>query len=91
MSVFKTQGYLTLILDTGIDITSATTTNIKYKDPTGATGTFTGTLSGTTKILYQLTNSSIITPGTWEFQTYVVIGGLDAFGEVTMITFDNIL
>lgn len=82
MSIFTTQGLLTLTLETGTDISTATVLRINYKKPGGASGYFTGTLVGTTQIRYQFTDTDLDRAGLWKFQAYVEIGGLNAFGDI---------
>ena len=86
MSIFKTQGYATITLETGVNISSATTKKILYKNPEGATGFFTASLSGTTALTYQLTDTDLTVSGEWQFQAYVEIGGLNAFGNIVYQT-----
>lgn len=90
-NIFKGQGYLTITLDTGINISTATTTNIKYKKPDGSSGSFTGSLSGTTKITYQCDDSSLDMAGYWDFQSHVVIGGVTAFGNPASVLVEETL
>jgi hypothetical protein len=81
-AVFTTQGYLVIVLDTGIDLSLAATTKILYKKPTGVRGEFTATVFETTKLRYQFTNADLDVSGEWQFQAYVTIGGLNAYGEI---------
>jgi hypothetical protein len=85
MNVFVTQGYYLLTLETGIDISSASVRQIKYKKPNGTTGSWNADLVGTTKMSYQFSNETLDTPGNWSVQAYVVIGGLYAFGKAVNI------
>ncbi len=82
MSVFKTQGYYIITLDTGITLSGATVTQIKYVKPNGSKGVFEATVTDSTKLTYQFTNEDLDKSGLWKFQAYVVIGGLNAFGEI---------
>lgn len=81
MSAFVTQGYYLLTLETGINISSATTMQIKYRKPNGTTGAWTADLEGTTQMKYQMSNSDLDVAGNWVIQAYIVIGGLYGFGE----------
>ena len=67
-----------LRLDTGIDLTGATTIHIDYKNDDGR-GEFTATVDGTH--LYYDFETDEITEGKWQFQTHVVIAGLDYVGD----------
>ena len=50
MPIFETQTLFDLILDTNVDVSTATTTDIKYTKPDGTTGTWTGAAYEKTKI-----------------------------------------
>ena len=91
MSVFVNQGLLTLTLETGIDLTTASLLQIKYKSPAGTRGTFAGTLVGTTKIKYDFVNDEITPAGMWSFQSYVEIGGLKAYGNIVSSDISKVL
>lgn len=82
MSIFTNQGYLSITLDTGITITGATVKRILYTKPDGTSGYFTASASGTTALTYQFGNDDLDIAGRWRFQTFVTIGGLDAWGEI---------
>lgn len=82
MAIFKNQGYTSITVDTGVNLTSATTTRINYTKPNGQTGHFTATVTDTTKLTYQFANNDLDSIGVWKFQAYVVIGGLNAYGEI---------
>jgi hypothetical protein len=88
MKIFKDQGYSTITLETGLDLTSATVTRILYKNPIGGTGYFTATVSNTTALTYQATNSDWNYSGEWQFQAYVEIGGLKAYGDIVYQTIE---
>jgi hypothetical protein len=81
-SIFTTQGFLVIVLDTGIDLSLASVTKIIYKKPSGRKGEFTATVFETTKLRYQFTNADLDVSGEWQFQAYVIIGGLNAYGEI---------
>ena len=88
MSLFITQGYLVLPLDTGLDLSGAANPKILYTTPGGRKGEWVGTIVGE-NIEYQLANNSIVVLGTWRFQAFCTIGGLNAFGDIIEITFDK--
>jgi hypothetical protein len=85
MSAFQTQGYYLLTLETGINIASAAVREIRYKKPNGTTGAWSADLVGTTQISYQMDNTDLDVAGNWRVQAYVLIGGLNAFGDVVNI------
>jgi len=86
MARYITDGYGSLSIETGIDLTGASNTKILYKTPSGRKGEFSASVSGT-ELTYQLSDSDIAVSGQWEFQTRVTIGGLTAYGEITKIRF----
>lgn len=86
MAKFITSGYMTLTLETGIDLSGATNATILYKTPSGRKGEFSATIDGTT-LTYQLTDNDVAVSGQWEFQSRVQIGGLTAYGDVARVTF----
>lgn len=81
MSLYKGQSLLTITLDCGTTVTSATTARILYRKPSGATGFWTATASGT-ELSYTLVNGDIDESGTWQLQGYTVIGGKTAYSEI---------
>lgn len=80
--IFKTQSLLTLKLDTGTNVTSATVKQILFKKPDGTTGQWNATLEGTTVLTYAVGNNDLDQDGYWEFQAYVEIGSLKGFGLI---------
>ncbi len=62
---------LQLKLNTGVDLSDANVTNIHYKKPSGATGSFTGASSDTYYVVYTTAANDIDEDGEWEFQAYV--------------------
>jgi hypothetical protein len=71
--IYKDQTYLSIIIDTGVDIQTATVKKIKYIDPSGTPGEVVGTLNGTTKIKYDFTTTNTLkTAGSWIFWSFVV-------------------
>jgi len=76
-----------IILDTGVDISSATVLQVKYQKPDGVTGEWTGTVQDTTKIRYTLSEDDIDVAGRWTFQSYVEVSGGKWHGETAEITF----
>lgn len=87
MSAFKTQTLLDITLDTGIDISTASSLSIRYKKPSGETGSWSGTLSGLTSITYGVQSGDIDEAGTWRFQAVVVISGETGYGEIVTHNF----
>lgn len=71
--IFKSQTALKVRLDTKIDLSSAASLKIKYKKPSGATGSWTATQDSTypTRIYFDLVTASIDESGVWTFWSYV--------------------
>lgn len=88
MPIFESQTLFDLILDTNVNLSSATTTNIKYTKPDGTQGTFSGTAYETTKVKYEVQANDLNAVGVWKFQAVVVIGGRIGYGEIIPITID---
>ena len=89
-----------LILDTGILVGSATDKYIKFKNPSGTTGTFSasvyssfsalaGGIIGTYFLSHTLAASDFNVPGDWRFQAYIGVTDGTWYGEaVTLTVFD---
>jgi hypothetical protein len=84
MSLFKGQT-VTIRLNTGIDLSSATTTRILYKKPSGTKGYWAATTDSQT-LVYEHT---IDEEGIWELQSYVVIAGDTFYGDIAKQHFEN--
>lgn len=80
--LFNGQDYR-LILDTGIDISTATATKILYKKPNGVSSEWTAAIVGTT-LLYDIPALQNDIPGLWEFQSYVEMAGKKFIGEIVL-------
>ena len=89
MSTFIKQG-LTLKLNTGVSLGSASLTEIDYLSPDGQRGHWTASVD-TTNVVYNIGNNEITTPGYWEFQSHVVLSGLHYYGDVVRILFEETL
>ena len=91
MAVFETATYYTLTLDTNIDLSTATTHDIVYKKPDESTGTWTGTVTDTTKIQYSVQSGDLDQHGLWRVQAKVTDGGLNGFGDIVLIQVNELL
>jgi hypothetical protein len=80
-----------ITLDTGEDVTTATTKQILYKDPAGRAGAWTATVVNTTYLRYSTTTTDAIIPGMWKLQTHAIVGGNTYHGDVVKIEFFKIL
>lgn len=75
-----------IILDCGQSIAAATTAAIKYKKPTGVTGTWTGSVYNTNYVLYTTDSDDLDVAGQWLLQSYVVTPTGTWLGETTAMT-----
>jgi hypothetical protein len=87
MSVYKTQSLLTINLATGMDLSGASVTRILYKKPNGTKGYWTATVSSQ-NLQYVVSNGDIDQEGTWQFQSYIEVGGKKGFGLVAKQVFE---
>ena len=80
---------LTITLDTTTDLTLAPTTEIHWKSPSGATGTWVAAVVDGTKVQYSTIAGDIDEAGTWEFLAFVeTAGGFEGPGEPVSVTFN---
>jgi hypothetical protein len=80
---FKSQSLLIITVETGYSgLGSATVKRILFEKPNGSKGYWDATVSGTT-LTYQTTNSDIDQVGLWKFHSYIEVGGLKAYGDIT--------
>jgi len=86
--IFKSQTLLTVKLETGLTITSATVKKILYRKPDGTTGFWTATADGTTKLAYEVNLATDIDQaGIWKLQTFVTLSGKDGYGDIVEVDF----
>lgn len=83
-TVYLNQTDVVLIVETGIDLSTATVHNILYQKKDGTKGVWAGTVSGT-KITYNAVAGDFNQLGVWNIQAFTTISGLDNYG-----TFDQI-
>lgn len=73
--IYKNQTALRITLETYITLVSATTTLIKYKKPSGATGNWIATVAGST-IYYDIGSSADLDEdGTWTMWSHITFTG----------------
>ncbi len=70
-----------IILDCGINISSATILHILCRKPDGSKVTWSGVLEGTNTIKYTVGTGDLDVAGTWELQAYVEMPGWKGRGE----------
>jgi hypothetical protein len=69
---------LKLILDTGQDLTSATSPKINYKTPSGTESSFVATVESPAsdgKLSYEIDNDDVTEPGEWRFWPSAILSG----------------
>jgi len=88
--IYLNQSSLRLKLVTGVDITGASVTQIKYKKPDGeTTGTFTATVedAGAGSIYYDFADDELDQAGNWLFWAFITFSdGRSAPGEPVRVT-----
>jgi len=89
MAVYNEQTMFKLTLNTHIDLTGATVTDIKYVKPNGVTGEWNGTVVEGTKIEYQVTHGDLDDVGLWKFQAVVIRNGETGLGEIKQVQIDQ--
>ena len=82
---------VTILLDTGIDLSTATTTQIKVKIPNESTTLWNATVvsgaNGINSILEYVTLSGdLYYPGTYQVQPVVAFSNWSGFGEISTFT-----
>jgi hypothetical protein len=88
MSIFQGQGLLEIKLETGLDLSTASSKAILYKKPDGTSGSWTVTvtetgLANSSILVYSVANDELDPYGVWTFQSFVIIGGKKGYGEYT--------
>ena len=74
-----------------ISLVDATLLQIKYKKPSGATGTWTGILQGTQSVRFVTIAGSIDEARAWQFQPYAEKPGWTGHGRAqTVVVEDHI-
>lgn len=86
MSVFKGTIGQKIILNVGVDISTATTRRIKYLKPDGTEGYWSAAEESTTSISYTTTAATDLNiAGTWRLQAYVVTPSWTTHGEMVRL------
>jgi hypothetical protein len=90
MSVYVGQDLLTITMETGYDLSTATVKEVHYTKPDGTYGTWNTniTYSGTAMI-YDVQDADIDQEGKWYFQPYIEVSGQAAWGKKASIKFIN--
>lgn len=77
MSIYLNQSYITIQMDTDVDLSAATAAQINYTKPGGTTGSWTATTNGQ-NIEYEIQNGDLDESGVWLFQGEATIDGRSA-------------
>jgi len=75
-----------IILECGVDVSSATVKYVIARGPRGPKLTWVAVLDTPTAIKYAIQVGDITQPGEWSFQSYVEMPGWKGFGEIAMLT-----
>ncbi len=83
--IFNTQGYLSIVLDTNVNLSAVGAANlgIKYKKPSGETGTWSASITQTTKLIYNFSNTDLDEIGLWQAQAFFTVAGKNAYCDIT--------
>ncbi len=74
--IYVNQSSLKIILNTGVDLTTATTLQMGYKKPDDTVGYWTAQIQGTEGIYYNFVNDELNLVGTWAFWAYITFSDL---------------
>ena len=75
-----------IVLDTFVDLTLATTIEIRYRKPDGTAGIWAGTLVDLTKVSYTTVADDLDVAGRWVLQVYAETPDWTGLGcSVTMV------
>jgi len=81
--IYVGQSALTFKLDTGVNLSTATSPRIYYLKPSGATGYWAGTVTETTKMQYEVADTlQLDEAGLWTLWTYALFGSKVIYGEI---------
>lgn len=73
---------IVITLDTGVTLSGADPVRIIYRKPSGETGTWTATVTQTTKVTYTTDEADLDEGGLWKMQAYAVVDGAEYYGEL---------
>ena len=88
MSIYKGQSLLQIVLDVGLDLSTATNQKVLYRKPSGVKGEWNAVKSGTT-LTYDIADGDLNESGEWMIQAYFEQSGKKAFGELTKLKVDE--
>jgi hypothetical protein len=88
--VFVGQDLLTITLQTGYDLSQASSMEVHYLKPDGTYGAWTSNISYSgTDMIYDVQSGDIDQSGTWYFQPYIVVSGQVTWGVKSKHKFIN--
>ncbi len=76
----------TITLETSVDLSSATTKEIKVRKPNGEKVTWTASVVSTTKLRFTTISGTFDQAGVWSFQAYVVLPSWTGHGHTATHT-----
>lgn len=83
--IFKDDEGTEILLDTGQNITAATTKQIKYKKPDGTTGAWVATVVSNTQLRYIAITGDFDIIGEYLLQAYIVLPSWQGHGDVAKL------
>lgn len=75
-----------ILLDCGVDISTATLVKVLVKPPSGAPREWTGIVVGTRMIEYVIQTGDLNLAGEWRLQAYVEMPGWSGRGQPVVVT-----
>lgn len=72
-----------------IDLTASTVRQIKYRKPSGATGTWAADLAGTQSLRHITLTGDIDEAGKWQFQPYAEKPGWSGHGRMQIVEVED--
>lgn len=84
--IYKNDVGTVIRIDMLTDITTATTETLYYKKPSGSTGQWTPSISGTNYYEYQVVAGDLDEVGTYLVQPYLEIGDFEGYGDTVQFT-----
>ena len=80
-NIYQSQTYEEIELETGIDLSTATSLAIAFKKPDGTTGSWPASENGTKATVEVDATGQLDQSGVWVFQVVAVIAGKVAYGK----------
>jgi hypothetical protein len=90
-AIYLNQNDVILNMDTGIDLSAATLTEILYRKPGGGKGSWPASSVSGTIMVYNAAPGDFNETGNWAVQAHVTIAGREGFGDITSMVILNSL